>query len=126
CDGLNIDLAVLTTRTRGPLRYLLLGARTLRLFVRRQPDVVVVQNPSLMLAAFALVLRRVLRYRLIVDAHNEAVQPFKNRQRWFAWLSRCVVRGADLTIVTNRHLAEQVVQQGGRPFILPDRVPSPP
>jgi len=126
CAGLNIELAIYTTRLRGPLRYLLLGARTLRLFVRRQPDVVVVQNPSLILAAFALVLRHVLGYRLIVDAHNEAVQPFKNRQRWVASLSRWVIRGADLTIVTNRHLAEQVVEQGGRPFILPDRVPSPP
>lgn len=126
CAGLNIELTVLTTRLRGPLRYLLLGARTLRVLIGRQPDVVVVQNPSLMLAAFALVLRHVLRYGLIVDAHNEAVQPFKNRQRWFASLSRWVVRGADLTIVTNRHLAELVVQQGGRPFILPDRVPSPP
>lgn len=126
CAGLNIELAVYATRLRGPLRYLLLGARTLRLFVRRQPDVVFVQNPSLVLAALALVLRYVLRYRLIVDAHNEAVQPFKNRQRWVAALSRWVVCGADLTIVTNRHLAEQVVQQGGRPFILSDRVPSPP
>ena len=126
CAGLNIELAVYTTRLRGLLRYLVLGVQTLSLLVRRRPDVLLVQNPSLILAAFALVLRHVLRYRLMVDAHNEAVQPFTHRQPWVARLSRWVVRGADLTIVTNRHLAEHVVRQGGKPFILPDRVPSPP
>jgi hypothetical protein len=105
---------------------LVLGARTLVLLVRRRPGVVLVQNPSLILAAFALLLRRPLRYRLLVDAHNEAVQPFKNRQRWVARLSQWVIRRADLTIVTNRYLADQVTLQGGRPFTLPDRVPSPP
>jgi len=96
------------------------------LLVRRRPEAVLVQNPSLILAALALLLRRPLRYRLLVDAHNEAVQPFKNRQRWVARLSRWVIRRADLTIVTNRYLAEQVTLQSGRPFTLPDRVPTPP
>jgi len=126
CAGLNVELDILTTQLRGPLRYLVLGFRTLALLVRRRPAVLLVQNPSLILAAFALLLRRLLRYRLLVDAHNEAVQPFKNRQRWIAQLSKWVIRGADLTIVTNRYLAEQVAMLGGRAFTLPDRVPSPP
>ena len=126
CAGLNLELVVCTTKLRGPLRYVVLGARTLAIFLRRRPDVVLVQNPSLILAALALALRPLVRYRLVVDAHNEAVQPYKNRQRWVAALSRRVVRGADLTIVTNRFLADQVVQQGGTAFTLPDRVPAPP
>lgn len=126
CAGLNIELFVYTTRLRGLLRYLVLGVRTLRLLVRRRPEVLLVQNPSLILAALALTLRPALRYRLVVDAHNEAVQPFSNRQPWILWLSRRVIRGADLTIVTNRFLAEQIVRRAGQPFVLPDRVPSPP
>src|SRR5260370_29935708 len=80
CAGLDIELLVLTTKLDGTLRYLVLGARTLVQLARRRPQVVLVQNPSLILAALAAALRGVLGYRLIVDAHNEAVVPFINRQ----------------------------------------------
>jgi len=126
CAGLGIELLVLTTKLGGVPRYLVLGARTLIQLARRRPRVVLVQNPSLILAALALAVRGLLGFRLIVDAHNEAVVPFINRQRWVARLSRWVVRRADLTIVSNRQLAERVSRHGGRPFALPDRIPSPP
>ena len=70
-------------------------------------------------------LRGVGGYSLIVDAHNEAVEPHENPQPWIVWLSRWVIRRADLTIVTNRQLAQIVRQRGGRPFTLPDRIPAP-
>jgi glycosyltransferase involved in cell wall biosynthesis len=126
CAGLDIELLVLTTKLRGPLRYLVLGGRTLALLARRRPDVLLAQHPSLILAALATAVRGVLGYKLIVDAHNEAVTPFINRQPWVARLSHWVIRRADVTIVTNRQLAERVSRQGGRPFTLPDRVPVPP
>jgi glycosyltransferase involved in cell wall biosynthesis len=125
CAGLRFELAVLDTHLRGPLRYLMLSARTLVLLTRRRPRVLLVQNPSLVLAAVAVAIRGVLRYRLIVDAHNEAVVPFINRQRWIERLSRWVLRKADLTIVTNRQLADVVERCGGRAFTLPDRIPAP-
>src|SRR5256885_12630417 len=96
------------------------------LLARRRPQILLVQNPSLILAALAAAVRGVLGYRLIADAHNEAVVPFINRQRWVTRLSRWVIRRADLTIVSNRQLAERVVRHGGRAFTLPDRVPAPP
>ncbi len=126
CAGLEIELVVVATTLRGLLRHLLLGARTLALLARRRPDVLLVQNPSLILAALAAAVRGVLGYTLIVDAHNEAVVPFINRQPWVARLSRWVIRRADVTIVTNRQLAERVLGQGGRTFTLPDRIPQAP
>jgi glycosyltransferase involved in cell wall biosynthesis len=126
CAGLDIELLVFTTKLGGLLRYLVLGARTLVQLARRRPKVVLVQNPSLILAALAAVVRGVLGYRLVVDAHNEAVVPFINRQRWVARLSQWVIGRADLTIVSNRQLAERVLRQGGEPFMLPDRIPMPP
>ena len=126
CAGLDIELLVLTTKLGGLLRYLVLGARTLVQLARRRPKVVLVQNPSLILAALAAAVRGVLGYRLVVDAHNEAVVPFINRQRWVARLSQWVIRRADLTIVSNRQLAERVLRQGGEPYTLPDRIPMPP
>lgn len=126
CAGLNLELVVLKTTWRGPLRYLVLGMRTVVLLVRRRAPVLLVQNPSLILATLAVVLRRTLGYRLIVDAHNEAVEPYINKQRWIRSLSRWVIRESDLTIVSNRHLAALVEGWGGRSFTLPDRVPTPP
>ena len=126
CAGLDLELVVLKTRWRGPLRYLLLSCRTVRLLVRRRTQVLLVQNPSLILATLALLMRFLLGYRLIVDAHNEAVEPYINRQRWVKSLSRWVIRNADLTIVSNRQLAALVEGWGGRSFTLPDPIPIPP
>jgi glycosyltransferase involved in cell wall biosynthesis len=123
CAGLDLELVVLKTRWQGPLRYLVLGTRTVTLLVRRRARVLLVQNPSLILAALAVVLRALLGYRLIVDAHNEAVEPYVNRQRWVKWLARWVIRKADLTIVSNRQLAALVDRCGGRSFTLPDPIP---
>jgi hypothetical protein len=79
-----------------------LAARTLALLERRRPEVLLVQNPSLILAALGVAVRGVLGYRLIVDAHNEAVVPFINRQRWVKWgapaaTSRSSLRGFPVT-----------------------------
>lgn len=126
CAGLGIELAVLATPRRGAVRYALLAARTIALLLRRRPDALLVQNPSLVLAALCVSLRPLLRYRLAVDAHNEAVEPFLNRSRLVAWVTRWVLRRADLTIVTNAPLARVVKGAGGTPFILPDRIPTPP
>lgn len=123
CAGLGIELVGLSTTHRGLRRYLLLTARTIELLARRRPDVLLVQSPSLILSVLALAQRAFLGYRLIVDAHNEAVVPYENPQLWVRWLSRWVIRRADLTIVTNQQLAQMVREQGGEPFILPDRIP---
>jgi len=126
CAGLGIELVLVDTTFRGLRRYLLLTARTITLLARRRPGVLLVQSPSLILAVLGVLQRCALGYRLIVDAHNEAVVPYENRQAWIRWLSCWVIRRADLTIVTNRQLAEIVRKEGGKPFILPDRVPTPP
>ena len=126
CAGLGIELVAMDVGFRGAPRYLLLGLRTIVLLLRRSPRVLLVSNPSLGLSALAVVLRRFFGYRLVVDAHNEAVMPFMHKQRWLQNLSRWIVRKADLTIVSNRQLAAVVEEQGGRPFTLPDPLPVPP
>jgi glycosyltransferase involved in cell wall biosynthesis len=126
CAGLGFEFIVLNTHFQGMTRYLLLATRTISLLVRRRPDILVVQNPSLVLTALSIAIRGAFGYRIVVDAHNEAVIPFINRQRWVNRVSRWILRRADLTIVTNRHLAEIVKERGGRPFSLPDRIPTPP
>ncbi len=119
-NALNVELASLKTRLPGALRYLILSVRTVALLLQRRPAILLVQNPSLVLSALTVVMRPLFGYRLIVDAHNEAVTPFVNKQRWVRGLSRWVIRSAELTIVSNRQLAQIVEAQSGRPFTLPD------
>ena len=126
CAGLGIEVIFLISPYRGVRRYGQLAARTLGLLARRKPAVLLVQNPSLVLGILTLSLRWLFGYRLVVDAHNEAVVPFENSHGWIRRLSRWVVRRADLTIVTNPQLAHIVRQQGGRPFVLPDAIPAVP
>jgi glycosyltransferase involved in cell wall biosynthesis len=126
CAGLGFELVVMTTSRHRLIRYALLSARTLGLLWQRRPRVLVVQNPSLVLATLAVLMQPFFRYHLIVDAHNAAIAPYVRRPRWITKLSQWLVHKADLTIVTNRQLADIVSAQRGRPFTLPDRVPVPP
>jgi glycosyltransferase involved in cell wall biosynthesis len=126
CDGLGIELRSITTRRRGLLRYLELSLRTLLVIARARPKIVLVQNPSLVLAVLTVLVRPVFGYRLVADAHNEAVEPYINRSGMVQRCTRWVLRKADLTIVTNAYLAQTVEAAGGSAFVLPDRIPSPP
>jgi glycosyltransferase involved in cell wall biosynthesis len=126
CNALGVELYTLVTDRRGLARYVELMRRTWRVFKSTRPSAVIAQNPSLMLVVFAVLGRAIFRYRLVVDAHNEAVQPFANRQAWVRWLGRRLLRTADLNIVTNRWLAEIVARAGGKVFTLPDALPCPP
>jgi glycosyltransferase involved in cell wall biosynthesis len=60
---------------------------------------------------------------VVVDAHNEAVEPYINTGKVIAWLSLRCIRNSDLTIVTNHELAKVVLQVGGRAIVLPDKIP---
>jgi glycosyltransferase involved in cell wall biosynthesis len=126
CAGLGLELVVLQTRRRGALRYLVLSAATIGLLLRRRVKVLLIQNPSLILGVLTALLRRLFGFQLIVDAHNEAVDPYINRQGWIRWLAYWVIRHSELTIVTNRQLAQIIETEGGRAFVLPDRVPAAP
>lgn len=126
CVKLGLPLLELVSKRRGVLRYVSLVGRTLLELRRRRPQVLLVQNPSLVLAMLCLVLRPLLRYRLVVDAHNEAVEPFLHRTWLIVRISTLLLSRADLTIVTNDGLAEVVRHHGGMPIVLPDGIPAPP
>lgn len=107
-------------------RYGVSAGRTFSVIARARPEVIVVQNPSLALALFALALRRLFRFFLVVDAHNAGIYPHDEKYRILMWLSRMLQRHADLTIVTNQRLVDIVMNNGGRAFVLPDKVPEVP
>jgi glycosyltransferase involved in cell wall biosynthesis len=125
CTALAIELHALVTQARGLQRYALLVPRTLWLLARRRSYTVIVQNPSLVLSVLCLLVRPLLALRLIMDAHNEAIEPFLNPHPAVGRVARWLQRRYDFVIVTNRFLAQTVARNGGRPIVLPDRVPEP-
>ena len=105
------------------IRYPYLMAWTCVSIARLRPKGLVVQNPSVVLALWVICLRRVLNYKLVVDAHNEGLRPFYANLERLGIIYRYIQKKADLTIVTNDALANLVRRNGGNPVVLPDRVP---
>ena len=107
-----------------PLRWLTCVVRTAALYWTR-PDVVICMNPSEVLALFTVLARPLFGYRAGIDTHNfglglEDRTPMRRR------IARFLMRRADFIIVTNPALAEHVERHGGRPVVVPDRIPDIP
>lgn len=120
CRALDLELVEIVSRKRGVRRYLELIPRTVRMLRSRRPRVVIAQSPSIVLAALVLLLRPWLGHRALIDAHNEAVEPFLNPSAFIRCLTYWMLRSADRVIVTNTPLARDVERHGGRPLVLPD------
>ena len=122
--ALGMPLLELISTRSGVARYAELIFRTTMHLARTRVSCVVVQCPSVVLSAWAALLRPVFGYALIVDLHNEAVEPFVNKSAPHRFLLRRIHRAADLGIVTNGPLAAIVESNGGRAVVLPDRIPT--
>jgi len=125
--ALGADFFPLLSPLPYPLRIALLSLRTFVLLVRRRPRLLFIQNPSLMLALLACLLRPLFRYRLVVDRHSNFIMRTRKVPRpvesVVMMISRFTNRHADLTIVTNEELLDLVHAWGGKGFILQDRLP---
>ena len=102
-------------------RYARSLAATWRVFRRERPDLIFVQNPSLVLTLAALAYGKLRRIPIVVDAHNAALG--RLGPGLLSWPSRLAARHADLTLVSNASLSALVTAQNGQPFVLPDPLP---
>lgn len=123
CDYLSIHPDIVNCHEKSIKRYLILLTKTYFILKGSQIRVLIVQNPSLVLTVFVFFLRYFFKYKLIVDAHNEAVQPYIHDNFLIRSISYFLLKHADLTIVTNNYLAEFVKEKGGNYFVLPDKIP---
>lgn len=110
----------------GLFRYPISILRTLRILARR-PQILFVQNPSMILATLACAVGCITRTPVVVDRHSTFLlgRRYRNTPRilLFKLLHRFTLRAATLTLVTNEFLAARVRALGGRAFILPDKLP---
>jgi glycosyltransferase involved in cell wall biosynthesis len=113
-----------------PLRYGLLTLKTIGLLLNERPRLVFAQNPSIVLAALLCVLCRPVGYVLVIDRHSnfelDSRQSDSIKWRVFHILSRYTNRTADITIVTNEFLKQAVEADGGKGFVLQDKLPDLP
>src|SRR5690606_9305989 len=109
------------------LRHLLKALKTVSLIHRYRKGLVVVQNPSRVLAALAALMKVIFRFPLVVDRHTNfrLGKGFSmNPAIWFVILcSEFSLRVADLTVVTNDFLKGLVERKGGRAIVLHDKIP---
>lgn len=113
--------AILSAKAR-MARYAQCISRTVEVLRDQKPDVVVCQNPSLILTALLLSLRRVFGFKLAIDAHFGGVESYNGSRVLQIALDSCN-RAADLVIVTNPAHAHMVSNVGGRAFVCPDPLP---
>ena len=118
---LGAELHEMVYRGRRLQRYRVLMGRTVRLIWRRKPDVVVFQNPSLVLAILIVLLKTWMpwrRFKAVGDFHNAGISP-----PHFAFVVPWLVRRCDLVIVSNEELSKRVVAMGGKCICAPDPIP---
>lgn len=105
------------------LRYLVLIWKTLYIYWKEKPKVIIFQNPSIVLALITVLYRKLTGIFIITDAHNAGVFPFEGKKRWANYLSIYIMKNSNIYIVTNEGLASHVRECGGNPYILPDPIP---
>ena len=107
-----------------PFKKYILGLfKTIRILLKIRPKLIFAQNPSLILSLFVVTLRKIFNYRVIIDAHNVGLFPKEGKCGLLNRLSRFVQRHADLVIVSNPGLQPVVKSNGGKSFVLPDKIP---
>lgn len=101
--------------------------KSLHILLKRDYTIAFVQNPSMILALLACIVTKIVNKPIIVDRHTtfllNARRKYIPRRILLRVLSYVTIRLANITIVTNDYLAELVKKDGGRPFVLPDKIP---
>ncbi len=119
----DVKLFQLEFEAHGLIRYPYFFFKTSLILASKRPELLIVQNPSVVLALFASTLGRLFTSHVVIDAHNEGLKPFYSKFNWLLPLYKFIQKRANLTIVTNKALADEVRMNGGMPFILEDKIP---
>ena len=104
------------------IRYPILIFKTLATFIKEKPNLLLVQNPSIVLALISVTYGKITNIPVVVDTHNAGIFPFGGGKWWANLITIYIFKLAKYTIVTNDALAQYVRSKGGRPFVFPDPI----
>lgn len=120
---INAELHQLESKKNRIVRYIHLSLLTFNLIRKTSANVVVVQNPSIILALVSNIYCRVFRKKLAVDAHNGGLFPLDGKYWVLNRLAELIVRITPLTIVSNGELKKYVQSKKGKAVVIPDPLP---
>ena len=124
--ALSARLVEITSNQNRAIRYLTSIFKTVSNIRQRKPEILFVQNPSIVLALTAVFYHKVTKLPVVIDAHNSGVLPSDNDNSILNRLAIFIIKNTPLTIVTNNKLTEYVTLVGGRATVLPDPLPTIP
>jgi glycosyltransferase involved in cell wall biosynthesis len=104
-------------------RYLNSVRKTIETIWKEKPEILIVQNPSIVLTTLSAILKLLFGYKMVMDAHNAGIYPSEGHNKLLMKLSKRLQKKADLVIITNEDLKKVVEKNGGKAFILPDKLP---
>ncbi len=107
------------------LRYIKCSAYTLRILYRDKPQTLFVQNPSLILATLAIVITRISKINVVIDAHNGGIKPLDGKSKFLNSWAKFILKNTPTTIVTNEAIRQDIRQYttGTKILVLPDPLP---
>lgn len=110
----------------GLLRYPISIIETILFYINEKPEVIFVQNPSMILAFISCVYSKLYNIKIVVDRHSNFLFSRKKSRFYvfvFKILSAFTIRTADLTLVSNKYIGKLITVNKGRFAILPDKIP---
>jgi glycosyltransferase involved in cell wall biosynthesis len=108
----------------GWLRYPFAVLQTTRILFTKKPELLFVQNPSILLAYTAALLRPFLGFRLVIDLHTLYIQPNGVKKIIAGALNNFALKHCDAVIVTNEAYKQQIAARTDRPvLVLADKIP---
>ncbi len=102
-------------------RYLQSIGKTVKVIRSRRPEVLFVQNPSIVLVSLAVFMKPFFRYILVNDLHTPYITLPGIISNIFWAVQRFCIRHAEITVVTNESFRKQLDMD--RVMILPDAMP---
>lgn len=122
CDALHIKLKILESRQKRYIKHPLFTIATILMIIEQKPDILIIQNPSILLTLLSCLMKKIFKYKLVVDTHNAGLLPENDMVKVATKLNRFIHGLSDITIITNKYLS-QYISGNADYFILPDKVP---
>ena len=120
----NAKLYELDVHACSLFRYPIAISKTIAVLNSEKPNIIFVQNPSLVLASVSVLIASLFKKVLIIDTHNAGLFPLEGRYRLLNWIASKITSFGDLSIVSNHELEKYVVEQGGKAIAIPDPIPN--
>jgi len=106
------------------LRYPVAILETFLTLIKEKPEVLAVQNPSIVLSFFAAFVKPIFNYRLVIDLHTLYLHPTGIKKSLMKFLNDYSLKHGDIVIVTNAAYKQKIRGKTKQNiWVLPDRIP---